>query len=509
MDSPEVVANSPEEKAPALASRQPSGNPARMDGSLARSLAWRAAADWTSQILSWASLLVIMRMLSPADFGIAGMAVVVLPYLRWVSEFGITRIIVTFRELDDDQISQLNTIAVFLGSAGFGVAALISRPVAAFFRTPQLTPVVMFACSALILWGVRAVPEGLLTRDLKFQFIALVEAVYSIVTAIITLVLAFLHFGYWAIVWGNVLALLVRNTILLCARPHRFAFPRLASLRKELLYGWHLLVSLVAMNSYQMLDNVTAGRVLGQSALGIYAMAWNFANVPLEKVTSLVTTVIPSYLSAVQHDEEALRRYVRAITEGVALATFPLTIGLGLVASDMVPLVFGQKWIGIIRPLEVLAVYAAFRSIVALLSKVLTSVGNARYVMWNDLAALVIMPISFYFGSHWGVGGIAWGWVAAYPIVVIPLYRKTLQTINMNLGEYLRALRPALNGALCMTAAVLAIKWLMPVGIPKLLRLVPEIAVGAIFYTGTIMLLHRDRAMNFWRLAKSVRHKKS
>ncbi len=79
--------------------------------------------------------------------------------------------------------------------------------------------------------------------------------------------------------------------------------------------------------------------------------------------------------------------------------------------------------------------------------------------MWNDLAALIILPTGFYIGSHWGTQGIAWGWVAAYPLVALPLYWKTFKTIEMPVGDYLRALRPALQGTAVMVLAVTLLKW--------------------------------------------------
>jgi len=331
----------------------------------------------------------------------------------------------------------------------------------------------------------------------------------AIVAAVATLVLALLGLGYWALVLGNLLATIVRTALILRARPHRFATPRLSSIQNPLRFGWHISVSVVAFNSYQRLDNLTAGRVLGQAALGSYAMAWNLANVPLEKLTSRVTTVIPSYLAAVQNDPAALRRYLRTLTEALALTTFPATIGLGLVARELVPLALSHKWDGVVLPLEVLSIYAAFRSIVALLSKVLTAVGNARYVMWNDLVALLILPAAFYIGSRWGTGGIAWGWVVAYPFVAIPLYRKTFQAIGMKTGEYVRAVRPALDGSLGMAAAVIALKWFLPTSQRLLLRLILEVAAGALIYVGVVLLLYRDRALNFLHLAKSFRSKKA
>ena len=475
-----------------------------LDHSLVHSLAWRAIGDWASQVFSWASLLVIVRLLAPADFGMVAMAVILFPFLRQISEFGIPRIIVTFRDLTDDQMAQLNTVGALLGGITFLVACVAAKPVAIFFKTPALVPVIIATCAALVPMGFRTVSEGLLSRNMQFRLLSIFDAVNAVVSAAITLLLAALHFGYWALVLGNLLAITLRSFLVLRARPFRYAMPNYSSIKNLLQFGRHVMVSLIAMNSYTRLDNLTSGRVLGQTALGFYGMAWTLANVPLEKVTSLVTTVIPSYLSAVQKDEEALRRYVRNLTESMALATFPATIGLGLVARDLIPLALGNKWSGVVAPLEVLSIYAAFRSIVALLPKVLTSIGNARYVMWNDLAALVVMPIAFYLGSRWGNAGIAWGWVAAYPLVVIPLYRKTFKTIGMHLGEYLRAVRPALESSIAMSLAVLVLRRFLSAS-PVILRLSLEIAVGALFYSATLLLFHRERVLAFVRLARSFR----
>src|SRR5207253_1107499 len=287
----------------------------------------------------------------------------------------------------------------------------------------------------------------------------------------VTLVLAFVGFGYWALVLGNLVATFARTILLGSSRPHRFAMPRMATLKEPLSFGRHILVSVIALSAYERLDNVTAGRVLGQYALGVYGVAWNLAYVPLEKVTSLVTTVIPTYLAAVQKDPESLRRYVRSLSEVLALATFPATIGIGIVAHELVPVALGPTWVGVIAPLQVLSWYAAFRSIVAIFPKVLTAVGKARFVMWNDLRALVILPVAFYIGSHWGTAGIAWGWVAAYPLVALPLYWKSFRAISMPMGGYMQALRPAIDGTVMMVIVVACLRWELPSQLPVLMRL--------------------------------------
>jgi len=503
-DSREVVTAKPDHSA--TESGPPtSASATRMDQSLAHSLAWKAGADWFSQILSWSSFLIVVRLLTPADFGIVAMAMVLWAYLRYLGEFGIPQTIVTLRDLNQDQLAQLNSVAVLLGAGGFGLGAMLAYPLAAFFKTPQLVLVVVVTCTGLIPMGIRAVPEGLLSKDMRFRTLSLLDAISSIVGAVATLLMAYFGLGYWSLVLGNLARYTVRSLLIATARPHRFSMPQAGSLREPLTFGRHVLVSVVASSAYEKLDNVTAGRVLGQTALGIYGMAWNLANVPMEKLTTLVTTTIPTYLAAVQTEPAALRRYLRTLTETLALTTFPATIGLALVARDLIPFALGPKWDGVIVPLEILSIYVTFRSIVALLAKLLTAVGNPRFVMWDDLAALIILPAGFYIGSHWGTPGIAWGWVAAYPLVALPLYWKTFKTIEMPVGDYLRALRPALQGTVVMVLAVSLLKSvLLPRG-PLWLRLVLEIATGAIAYLATLLLLHRERMVTLVRTARTFR----
>ena len=117
-----------------------------------------------------------------------------------------------------------------------------------------------------------------------------------------------------------------------------------------------------------------------------------------------------SYFSASQNDAVALRRYLRVVTEGLSLITFPATIGIALVAHDFVYLVVGAKWQSAVVPLEILGFYASFRCIVTLLPSILNVTGESRVNMQYSLFALILMPTAFYFGSRWGPEGIAYGY---------------------------------------------------------------------------------------------------
>ena len=476
-------------------------------GSLASHLAWRALANWSSQAVSWTALLVVVRLLSPSDFGLVGMSVVLFWYLKFLGEFGITATVIRNRHYSEETLAQLNTMGIVFGFGSFSLACLLAYPAALFFKTPGVIPVAIVTCVGLIPVGIRGVSEGLMNRDLRFNALSVLDAFRDIASAILTVLLAWLGFRYWALVLGNLFAELTRTVIILAMQPHRYAWPRWNTLREPLTFGRRVLVSGFAWSTYNTLDNVTAGRVLGQSALGLYAMAWNLANVPLEKIVSLVTTLIPAYLSRVQKDLPALRHYVRSLTEMIALSTFPATIGFALVASEGIPLVMGQKWVGMIAPLQVLCVYAAVRSLVAILPKVLTACGHPQFVMRVEVMGLIIMPISFWIGSHWGIRGIAFGWVFGYPVIAVAEYWKTMKTIQMGVGDYFKAIRPALDGSIAMILAVLALQRMLPAFSPWI-HLLSEIGCGAVAYIATVTLLHHQRARHFLNIALRARKPK-
>jgi teichuronic acid exporter len=475
------------------------------DRSLADSVMWNAICDWGSQIFSWASFLIVMRLLTPADFGIAALAMITLSYLGQMTGFGIQRAVVTLRELTKEQLAQLNTVSLGLGTLWFALSLVLAKPFALFFNIPQLARLLIVCCSTLVPLGLQTVSTGLLSKELRFRLLSVLGAASSLVSCVITLVMAFWGFGYWALVIGNLISSVGRAIVVLLIRPCRLARPRLRDIREPLKFCRSLVVSSFAFYSYERTDNLVVGKVLGQSMLGLYGTAWELANVPLEKIVTVLVTVIPSFLAAVQNQPAALRRYLRILTEVVALAAFPATIGLALVAHDMVPILFGHKWDGMIVPLEVLSFYAGFRSIVALLSKILIAVGDPHYVMRNDVTALVVLTTAFYIGSSYGTVGVAWAWVIAYPLVAVPLYRKTFKTIDMKMDEYLRALRPALEATAAMVVSVELVKHILVPVLPVPVRLGLEVVTGMLSYCAILALLHKQRMSVLLQAARSVR----
>jgi len=454
----------------------------QLDGTLVRGLAWTAGMKWGAQIFSWASTLIVARLLNPEDYGVVGMAAVYLGFANLISEFGVGTTVITLRDLAEEDIAQLNGFAVLLGIAGFLLSCVAAVPLGKFFKSPQLPWVVVAMSTTFLISSFQSVPAALLQRDLRFKLVSVIDGTKSFAMAFVAVVFAVLGFRYWTLVLAGVSSAVVGTALVLSQRRHRIAMPRPSRLSHVLRFSWHVITGRISWYTYSNADFVVSGKLLGQDALGAYTVAWNLATVPVEKITGVLNSVTPALYSAVQQDKAALRRYMLTLLEGIGLVTLPLSVGIALVSREFVLVFLGTKWAAAILPLMFLGFYASIRSLVPIIWAILNVVGDSAYSMWSSMAMAVVLPCAFLVGSHWGNACIAAAWMIGFPIVGIPVTARVFRRIEMPWTEFFRVLMPAITGCLMMTAAVLGLKNFLPDSFSIGLRLALFVLAGAVAY---------------------------
>lgn len=468
-----------------------------LDRRLITGVGWSAFSKWGTQIISWASLLVMAKLLSPSDFGLLGMTTLYLGLIGLLSECGIDSTIITMSELPVKVIRQLHTTSVLLGITGSIVALLAAAPISTFFRAPDLRRVISVLGVGLVMSGFRQVPQSLLLRDLRFRTVSLIEASQILLQASSGILLAWFGMGYWSLVfsvlissaWGTLWALFLRR----CG----FARPQPIRLRKELTFSWQILVTRLSWYFYSNSDFLVAGRFLGQDALGVYTIAWNIASVPVEKISNVVARVTPSIYAQVQMQSAELRRYIRVLTEGLSMMTFPVGIGLALVAKPLIMTVFDQRWWSSANALRLLALLGVARSISVLLAPALIALKDAKFTMHWTLVVSAVLPVSFVFASRWGSTGIAAAWLCLSPILTLALFWRLSVKTGMQLLEYLGALKPAGLASIAMVVAVLlSVSFMRSVSL-AIFKLLVEVLVGSLAYLGFLFAFYRHR-LNFF-----------
>ena len=488
-----------------LAGSPASGEARALDRSLLRGVAWTAAARWGSQGLNWLAWLIVARLLSPEDYGLVGMAAVYLGLVTLLAEFGLGTAVLAVRELSREQLSQLNGLAVLVGCVSLLASVVAAFPLGHFFRAPQLPLVVVAMSATFVITSFKTVPFALLQWDFRFKQLALIDLGQAVVLAISMVGLAVAGLRYWTLVCGALLGALISTAAVLRLSHPRLAWPRPKALKQAMTLSFDVVIARVCWYVSANADFLVAGRVLGRAALGFYNVGWTMASVPVDRIAALVAQVTPAFFAAVQHDRAALRRYVLRITEGIALITFPLALGLALVARDFVLVVLGSRWEGTIGPLRLLAAYAAFRSIVPLLPQALQIIGDARFEMWRMAAAATVMPATFYVcGQRWGTIGLAVAWMFVDPVLAVPLYRRVFSRIALSPKAYLVALWPALSATALMAVVVLTVG-AVGRGWTAGARLSAEIGAAMVMYGLACLVLHRERLQAFAELVVAAR----
>ncbi len=464
-----------------------------LDRTLLRGVKWTGGIKGITLLLSWASTIIVARILSPADYGLVAMATVYLGLTTMITDFGLGSAIVALRDLNEELAAQLHAVAALVGVAAFGISCLVAVPLSRFFAAPGLVPVVIVLSTALVLDSLRVVPTSILARELRFKYLSLLEGMKVLTAVVFTLALAASGAAYWALVLGNVFAALGVTLFVLARLPHRFARPRFRTLQSTLTFSSHFLVGQLAWYGYSNADFVVAGRVLGRIALGEYTLAWTLTSAPADKIMAVFGRVMPTMLAAVQRDSSALRRYFFLFTEALAILIVPASVGLALVSRDFVLLVFGAKWASAVVPLQLLCFYTAIHTLTTPLAPVLQVTGNASFPARVGILAVMILPVAFYVsGGRWGTVGIAAIWITVFPFILVPVYARVFRTLNIRLRDYLACLGPTLISAGAMAAVVLTIRTIGP-SAPLAIRFSVQVACGAAAFITAAFFIQRRR----------------
>lgn len=478
----------------------------KLDRAFVGGVAWTAGAKWLSQLVSWPSVLITAHLLGPANFGIVQMAGFYFVVTNVVAEFGIGMAVLQMRELDMAVAAQLNTIASGIGIMAFVVSVAAAPLIAWFFRSPELNHLVIVSSFSFILTSLEAIPLGLLQRDMNYRYLSIAESVQAVITAVVSVACAFAGLAYWSLIAGNLAGRAGNIALAIYWRPVPFARPRRSQVMAPLRFGMHIATQRVVGTISSLSDGMVIGRTLGQSPLGAYSQASSLANTPAEKIGALILRVTGPLFARVQNDVSLMRRYFLIFSETLAIAIFPLVIGLAVVAPEAIQILLGAQWAAAAMPLRWLSVFMAVRTMGYPIGQLLTTLRFTRFGTWMALFNLVLMTVAFYFASRWGVGTVALAWLVLSPITFVPVAAKVFHAIGCGLRQYLNSLTPALVGSSAMLLVLVAVRpWLNASHWPVFARLAAEVTAGAVAYCAVIMGGYRTRVMPYVRFFLKLR----
>jgi O-antigen/teichoic acid export membrane protein len=132
-----------------------------------------------------------------------------------------------------------------------------------------------------------------------------------------------------------------------------------------------------------------------------------------------------------------------------------MTIGMAVVAPELVTVILGPKWLPSVGALRFIALFAGFRVISVLIGQVLTALRFTRLSMRLSLIALCVMPAAFWVAAGWSLAAVAAAWLLLVFVVTLPSYLVMASAIRLSPGPFLQALLPALSACFAMVEGLL------------------------------------------------------
>jgi PST family polysaccharide transporter len=421
---------------------------------------WTLSGTGVQVVFQLLVLMILGRLLTPAEFGLMGAAAVVIAFSQIVSRIGVGPALIQRQELEPTHLRVGVTISVTLGlllgaSVWFGAPAI-----AAFYRMPEVEPVLRGVAFLFPLDGLNTVARSILSRGLRFRdYVALDLGSYVLGYACVGVFLAWRGYGVWALVIANLAQVALRTVAMYLATMHPLR-PSLDMRASRDLLGFGLGHSIAQIGTVlsQQGDNLVVGRWLGPAALGIYGRAYTLMVMPASAFGRIVNRVLFPVMSQVQDAPGRMANgYERALAV-VALVSLPISALLWVVAPEFIGVLLGPAWSDVVIPFRLFTISLFFRMSSRISDACVNAAGAVylRAVLQSAFAALVVLGA--FLGQRWGVGGVAVGVSIAMAFNWVSMAWLSRSVISLSWSRFAGAHAHAglLTVLIGVTAAVVA-----------------------------------------------------
>ncbi len=462
---------------------------------------WRSGSQIGTQLVSWASTLIVIRLLAPENYGLFAMASVVLVLLNTMNGYGLASALIREAEVTEERLRQTLGMLMLMNGA-LALAQFLAAPlVAAYFRQPQVADILRVQSVIYLTVPFSALSHAILSRKMDFRRPAQVRLVGAIVGASTALVMASAGFGVWTLVAAPIAMYVTEASgMMIAARaPWRPSF-RFAGAGHIAGFGGMMTVTQLFWFIQSQADVMIAGRMLAPHWLGVYTTALFLAQLLAAKFVPPINEVAFAAYSRQQQQQGP--GSVLATIRLVLLIALPAYAGMAAVAPPLVAVVLGEQWHETAPILPILALAMSLMTLQILFSPATNALGKPKIAMRISMIGAVVMPSAFWIGSHYGVPGFAWGWAGGMAVLTAITAAYSCRVLGISLRALSEAISPIIFAAVMMGACVYLVRGMLPpmADFVQLLLLVP---LGVALYGAVLFAIAPDRLIEALRFARN------
>jgi O-antigen/teichoic acid export membrane protein len=458
---------------------------------IASGVAWMVLFKVIDRSIGLVSVLILARVLTPADFGLVAMAMSVVALIEMMGAFGFDTALIQRRDAERRHYDTAWTFAVLFGVATTILLLALSVPASEFFHEPRLKWILPVLAAGALIGSFENIGTVNFRKEMNFwqEFRFLVSK--KIASFVVTVTLALYFRSFWALIAGMVTAKVCSVWISYRAHPYRPRFT-LAGKSDLLHFSKWLFLSNFVLFLQNRADSFILGRTVGAANLGIYNVASEIAALPsTELIAPINRAVFPAY-SHLAADLSELRNKFLTVFGTIAVLAFPVSIGLACVAAPAVQVLLGPQWTAAIPLLQLFTVCGLASALQSNLILVIVALGKPKVnTLMSGGMLILYLPAVIVASINYGVLGAAWTHLVMSVLVLIPLHIVFLRLVELPATAYFGSLWRPCVASVVMAAVILALQAEAPYMLHSLpiVELITYVLVGALSYVIALLAL--------------------
>lgn len=480
--------------------------PGQLGRRIAKGAAWIAVARWANLVISLGVVIVIARLLGPDIWGVYAGAMIPILVFHPLFEGALSEALIRRRDLEPGHVDAGFWLGMALAAIAAAICVFAAAPLAGLINAPGAAELLAPLAATLFVSTASVVPESLLARDMRHKQAALADIASNAVGSAVGLFAALGGEGVWSLVYMEAARVSVRLVWVMFAARWR---PGIAVRSRHVreLAGLNALGAALRLTAAidRVVPRMAIGAVLGQAALGQFALAWRLYDQISTLFVGPMNAMSFPATARIKDDKAALRTFLISATRLASLVSYPAFIGLAIVAPVLIPLAFGPEWVTAATAVQVLSLLGLRAAVSSFTGGLLRGADRAAWFLGASLFGVLVLAILAPLAAPYGVAAVAAAMVVRsiiqWPVSLALVTRVT----GVSAADLGRAAGAAMAASFVMGAMVFTVDHAFLNSWPAIPRLCAMVATGGLTYFAALAVLDRPAILAVWRAAMAAR----
>ena len=364
---------------------------------------WTALQRYSTILIQFISGIILARLLTPQDYGCIGMLAIFIVLAETFVDSGFGSALIQKKNT-----TQVDYSTIFFWNLGMAVLLyvvlyLTAPAIARFYRIPLLCDVLRVQGIILFIYAFNIVQRNQLRKSLNFKVLSIVTITTSIISLLVTVILAYYGFGVWSLVVQNILIAAIPALVFwfyIKWRPiWTFSWQ---SFHEMFSFGFYMFLTQLLNQFGSQIQGLLIGKVYNASTMGYYSKAHSTEKLASHSISQVMTQVTYPLYAEVQDDKEKLSNMIRRLTMTLSFITFPMMFLLLLCAKPLFVLLYSSRWIGSVAYFQVLCLAGLAHCLQSVNYQSISAIGKSRTMfIWTFVKrfvgiCFVIVGLVFY-----------------------------------------------------------------------------------------------------------------